>query len=215
MNPSGLRGEPAFDARYMEHACFYAAQPFWFYEVGQLIAAVRRQLQGGRVLDFGCNDGALAAILHHYARAAAVSGLDVNEAAVIRGWHAWPELDLVGVQDGQPFPYRDADFDVVLSLNTLGHVADPNHALREMHRVLAPAGRLALVVPNHRYYQARDLLLPGPPGDATQRWQFRRANLGDLVEAAGFDVDRVSLFGRHPPLMPWLRSRILLEGHRP
>jgi len=43
--------------------------------------------------------------------------------------------------------YADDEFDLVLSSDTLEHVAEPDRALREIERVLKPGGRAVLTVP--------------------------------------------------------------------
>lgn len=47
------------------------------------------------------------------------------------------------------FPYADDAFDVVLYCEIIEHLLmNPVHTLREIHRVLAPSGRLVLTTPN-------------------------------------------------------------------
>lgn len=54
-------------------------------------------------------------------------------------------LDVEG--DGTDLPFADGVADVVMSVSTLEHVAEPVDYLREIHRVLRPGGRLCLFVP--------------------------------------------------------------------
>jgi SAM-dependent methyltransferase len=69
-------------------------------------------------------------------------------AATARGRH--PGLD-VRVADVRALPFADASFDAVVSNSTLDHFparADVEAALRELHRVLEPGGRLVLTLDN-------------------------------------------------------------------
>lgn len=47
----------------------------------------------------------------------------------------------------EPFPFRDNVFDDVITFNTLEHVFDDRHAVREIVRVLKPGGRFHIGVP--------------------------------------------------------------------
>jgi ubiquinone/menaquinone biosynthesis C-methylase UbiE len=100
-------------------------------------------LEGRRVLEVGCGDGAYALAA---ARAGAhVTGLDrsaaVLDAARARAKAEGLAIDLqVGDAGALPFP---ADrFDVVLAVTVLCFVENPAQAVAEMARVLRPGGVL-------------------------------------------------------------------------
>jgi len=77
-----------------------------------------------------------------------------------------------------PFPYADGTFAVVLCGEILEHlVADPVFMLSEIHRVLAPQGRLVLTTPN--VHRAQNLLV-----------LLRKRNLYDPYSGYG-------VYGRH------------------
>ena len=64
--------------------------------------------------------------------------------------------------DLDTFPYEEDSFDVVLCCEILEHLArDPARMLAEIHRVLAPGGRLVLTTPNSKRLQNVLLLLRG------------------------------------------------------
>lgn len=92
--------------------------------------------QGGKVLDVGCGDGALAAAIAEMRPDLRLSGIDVlvRPAARIR----------VTQFDGQTIPHGDASFDAALLVDVLHHTESPEVLLRE-------AGRVArtLVVKDH------------------------------------------------------------------
>jgi SAM-dependent methyltransferase len=50
---------------------------------------------------------------------------------------------------GEPLPYADAAFDLVVSMDVVEHVAQPEPWLREAFRVLRPSGTLFLTTPNY------------------------------------------------------------------
>ena len=49
----------------------------------------------------------------------------------------------------QDIPISDASVDTVISCETIEHVVEPMKAMREVHRVLRPGGRLLLTTPNY------------------------------------------------------------------
>ena len=93
----------------------------------------------GRVLDLGAADGWARA---HVPGASDYVSLDYPATAVAL-YGVRP--DIFGTATCLPF--RDASFATVLLLDVLEHVPDPESALAEVARVLAPGGRLLLTVP--------------------------------------------------------------------
>jgi SAM-dependent methyltransferase len=103
------------------------------------IYAVRRPLvdwlgaqdfSGLRIIDVGCGDRPYESLLRG---ASDVIGFDVpgNSSADLHG-----SIDAI--------PVDDAAFDVVLCLQVLEHVEDPAAAVRELHRIVTPGGRVFL-----------------------------------------------------------------------
>jgi SAM-dependent methyltransferase len=82
---------------------------------------------GRRTLDIGAQNGPYGA---HFPRRV---GLDIRPGAGVR---------IIG--DAQVLGIRDAAFDVVLCTEVLEHLPEPQKAIDEMYRVLAPGGQLLL-----------------------------------------------------------------------
>jgi 2-polyprenyl-3-methyl-5-hydroxy-6-metoxy-1,4-benzoquinol methylase len=154
---------------------------------------------GERVLDLGCGEGDLTAVL---ARAGARTlGVDVAEAALARARRRHPELSFEPVPIDGPLPLEDGTFDVVWASEVIEHVADTARWLSEVRRVLAPRGRLLVTTPNHgrlalalrgvEHYSA-------PLGDHLHLYSAR--SLRELLDEFDFtQIDVRALAG--PPLL--------------
>ncbi len=129
--------------------------------------------------------------------AAAVAGLDFTPSVLRSAQQRYPQL-AAAVADVRALPFAAGAFDVVVSTSTLDHFARPDDirlALGELHRVLAPRGRLLLTLDN-RANPAVALrnalpfgllhrlgLVPYPVGATCGPARLRR-----LLRAVGFDV---------------------------
>ena len=107
-------------------------------------------VQGRRVLDAACGEGYGTALLAEAGARSAV-GVDNAEEAVS---HARAKYGLDYRQAGvTELPFVDGSFDVVVSFETIEHVADPPSALGEFRRVLTEDGLLIVSTPNSRTYR--------------------------------------------------------------
>jgi SAM-dependent methyltransferase len=99
---------------------------------------------GDRLVDVAC--GAGLAIELACARGATCAGIDASSRLVGIARDRNPEADL-RVGDMYAMPWADASFDVATSFR--GIWGTTTEALSEMHRVLAPGGRVGLTVWGH------------------------------------------------------------------
>jgi SAM-dependent methyltransferase len=112
-----------------------------------LLAA--RLAPGRRVLDAACGEGYGSAMLAG-AGAASVVGVDIDAQTVAHARRRYGLNARVG--DVGELPFADGDFDLVVSFETIEHVADPERVLGEFARVLAGDGLLLVSTPNAREY---------------------------------------------------------------
>lgn len=102
--------------------------------------------QPGCVLDVGCGTGLLLRRVAAVFPGAELVGVDPAEEMVHQAEVSMPTG--VGARFAQgaaeALPFADASFDLVLSSMSFHHWADQQTALREVRRVLAPGGLLAL-----------------------------------------------------------------------
>ncbi len=140
----------------------------------------RRQLAklapgpGTRVLDVGCGRGEV--LLACAEAGAVVAGLDYAQAAVAISRDTVPAAEIV-LGDVTALPWEEASFDAVLCGDVIEHLVpdDADAMLREIHRVLAPRGRLVLHTAPNRLF----LTVAWP----VARWPLLAAGHGDTVRA--------------------------------
>jgi len=151
-----------------------AAAPLETFDDELVLMRRMLPLEGARILDIGCGDGAFARRLATEAGAARVVGLDLPEmlGPVSEG----VEL-LAGRAEAVPLP--DDAFDVAVMMKSLHHVPPDrmDTALHEAARVLRPGGLLYVSEPVAR-----------GPFDAIMRIFHDEAEVRDLAQAA---LDRV------------------------
>lgn len=150
-----------------------------------------------RILDIGCGTGATARDLRRYGEVTACDlALLPLQYCRRRG------LDELVVGDVLRLPFRDGSFDLAVALDLLEHVGDDIGAVRELHRVLKPGGRLVITVPAYQaLWSNHDLALKH-----VRRYTARELR-GRLLRA-GFRVRKLS-YAMTFLFLPAAISRIL------
>jgi SAM-dependent methyltransferase len=116
-----------------------------------LLARLLAELRGdpARVLDLGCGEGAKLGLLRARWPRASFVGLDRERALLRAAGDAGYEALLVG--DAHQLPLAEASVDLAWCCATLGLLASPRLALRELGGVLRPDGRLLLITATRRW----------------------------------------------------------------
>ena len=165
---------------------------------------------GRRVVEVGSGVGNMTRFLVSRDRVIATD-LDGKYLAILRNlFSTYPHVTIArfDLNDPDP-PGRGEGIDTVLCLNVLEHIKDDRGALRRIHDLLEPGGRLVLLVPaiaglygsldralqHHRRYDRADLL-------------------GKLVDA-GFTVDVSRYFNLLGAVGWYVNSRLLRRRHFP
>ena len=132
-----------------------------------------------RILEIGVGEGEVMQRLRERYPDVAVTGVDLPDAALVAQWSERGLSCLFGDAIALPFP--DDAFDLVLAIEVLEHVPNPERALAELARVCS--GALIASVPLEPVWRAGNMVrrrylrqLGNTPGHVNHwsRWGFRR-----------------------------------------
>lgn len=148
---------------------------------------------GKAVLDLGCAGGFMAEALHD--KGARVTGIDPAKDAIAaaKAHAAETGRDIrYDVGAGEDLPYPDAEFDHVVCVDVLEHVADLQKVLSEITRVLKPGGTFLFDTINRNpiarlaaITMAEDVLRILPKGTHDPAMFIKPAELKTGLEQAG------------------------------
>jgi ubiquinone/menaquinone biosynthesis C-methylase UbiE len=173
------------DKRRMERA-YDAQAPGYDDAVGRGIRALMRQLLGDLdvgeapvALDVACGTGiSTFALIKKTGGKGEFHGVDISEGMLEVARRSAEARGIKNVRfakgDAENLDFPDATFDVVISNMSLQFFPDKQRALSEMHRVLKPGGRLAILFGAGPMFQ--------------EVWEV-------LEEGAGFE--RTHVYARH------------------
>ena len=157
----------------------------------RFVESVLRRAEPGPLLDVGCGGGLFLGILRK--RGFPVIGLDVSCEAARVAWQRQHAPAVCGVLDRAPL--RSGSFACITMFHVLEHLSDPRVFLMAAARLLKPAGRLVLQVPNAASWQSRLLGAAWNGMDVPRHlYDFRDCDLERLVEGCGFEITRRKYF---------------------
>jgi SAM-dependent methyltransferase len=114
----------------------------------RLTLAAAGELRARRVLDYGCGDGALLAIIARRAGPAGEAhGFDPNPVAVKLAAQMLQEHYCPAKVHSTTASLPDEYFDVVICAEVIEHVLDVGSLLATIHRVLKPGGTAVITTP--------------------------------------------------------------------
>jgi len=164
-----------------------------------------RPYVGDRVLEIGAGIGNLTNqfIPRDYYVA---SDVNPNYLRYLRSYaHGKPYLHVrhIDALNKEHFAELERQFDTVLMINVLEHLADEQQALRNVWSALAPGGRAVILVPGHpAIYGSLDEVLG-------HRERYTPAKLRASMESAGFHFDALFDFNRFSVPGWWWNGKLL------
>jgi len=192
-----------------------------FNEWAPRVAKLAGVKPGMRVLDVACGTGVLSLVAADLAKPdGSVVGLDLNSGMLDVAIRKAPQIEWREAS-AESIPFEDVAFDAVVSQFGLMFFTDKALAIREMWRVLRPAGSLAIAVwdslENVTGYAAVTRLLSRLFGDSAAESLRAPYSLGDVQnlrscfsDAGVPDIEITSLEGkaRYPSIRYWMEADI-------
>ncbi len=165
---------------------------------------------GGTILEIGSGIGNISALLLERFRDVTLSDVNADYLDILSrrfggrtGLRGVQPLDIggKGVVDGRM--ELEEQFDVVVALNVVEHIADHETAVLNCFKLLKPGGRLILLVP------AFSCLYNGMDEELAHYRRYNSSEVRALLSGKGFWVDRLLYFNAAGILGWWVWGSIL------
>jgi 2-polyprenyl-3-methyl-5-hydroxy-6-metoxy-1,4-benzoquinol methylase len=192
------------------------------HTVSYLIPAIRALAPSTpappRVLDIGCGNGCLTAVLADFGWKPI--GIDTGAVAVEHARKAYPKIrfEIMGADDQLLAALGERPFDIVVSTEVIEHLYAPRALVRTAYAALRPGGRFILSAPYHGYLKSLLIAATGrmdhhfdPLWEGGHIKFFSRATLGRLLAEENFRNLQFRGAGRVPGL--WMS--MVMSGDRP
>ena len=154
MNFRNIASERNSDTNYLP--------PWARYEHQMRYQFAKQYVSGKDVVDCACGSGESSSIFAS-AGAKSVIGIDLDELAISDARSKYVAKNLGFLKnDGIDIPVPDQSCDVVVSLETIEHVLNDVHFVKEIHRVLRSGGILICSTPNREITNPRTLITDKP-----------------------------------------------------
>ena len=162
----------AYPELYRRHWWWRVREEILLRKIGEILAGRPE----ARILDVGCGAGLLFDALEPFGR---VEGIETDRAAVERAGK-WRSRITCGELDAS---YTAGPFDLILMLDVLEHLHDPQPLVERAGQLLTPNGRLLVTVPAFRWlWTSHDVL-------NHHARRYTAAGLRRAIEGAGLVVE--------------------------
>src|ERR1700720_4740002 len=168
------------------------------------MADVVRPPVGDRVLEIGGGMGNMSVNLMPRSTywATDVNPFYLNYLEVLRASRPYMNVAYIDGMKGDSFP-KDQNFDTVVCLNVVEHLADDVSALRNIHATLADGGTAIILVPfGPKLFGSLDEVLG-------HYRRYTEDQLTSVAQQAGFQVEKILKFNRPGVPAWWLNGKLM------
>ncbi len=180
-----------------------------------VLAAMRRFLSSGNLLDCGSNIGRLS----QGWRRGPVFGVDLARSALVRGRRLFPHVHFIHGDLRALRFIRDGSIANAIVIETLEHLPEPQSFLKSLYQAMRPGGRVLVTTPGYARVRPRTLGLgllrsygiqDAPGGAEYFHTAYKPAELCDLVRTAGFAIEEQGGFEHE--LRGWVKPLVFAAG---
>jgi len=116
--------------------------------VHEKVVELLKHEKKGRLLDAGAGQGFLSQRLQDIGFEVVAADLNTDKFKI-------PSIKCQKIDLNKDFPYQDAFFDYIICIETIEHLENPYHLIREFNRMLKKKGKLIISTPNILNIHAR------------------------------------------------------------
>ncbi len=163
-----------------------------------------RPFVGNRVLEIGAGTGNLTAQLipRHKYWSTDINPLYLMYLENVGRNRPYMTVGFTDAEKAESYP-QDQNFDTVICLNVVEHLADDRGALMNIRSALEPGGRAIILVPcGPQLYGTLDEVLG-------HHRRYTKKSLAAVISAAGFELEKFLEFNRVGVIAWWLNGRVL------
>ncbi|CUI16511.1 Methyltransferase [Candidatus Protochlamydia naegleriophila] len=181
-----------------------------------------------KVLDVGCRDGRITALIANQVQSGSVVGLDISEKMIEQASNAFQEGNLKFIKgNANDIPFKE-EFDKVVSFCTLQWIVEQEKALISMKESFKVGGGMLLVIPGE---SSSNLGTLAKKIASTEKWRgyfphFKMERVyyspkayKNLLQVIGLDIqalraeESVTIYENKEAFIAWLKPLVNFVDH--